>query len=149
MIWKAKQFYLDIIDWFRNCCNKYHFKTVWVAFKAQPYDWTYLLKLERSKIKEIRNYCAISDVVGHDNNIKWMNTCIKLLDIIIDDEGQDSIRKMNYNNIDRFIRKPIKEGVLWEDVVDYYKKYPDDYRFVKAWNLYFEIRKNYTGNWWD
>jgi hypothetical protein len=56
---------------------------------------------------------------------------------------------MNYNNIDRFIKKSIWAGVEREDVVNYYKNYPDDYRFAKAWHLYFEIRKNYTGNWWD
>lgn len=144
-----KYYWSNIKDWFTHNWNKSHCKVVKEAMYGMPYDWTYLLKLERSKLKEIRDYCVTSNVVDHDNNIKWMNMCIKLLDIIIDDDGQDSNRKMNYNNIDRFIRKPIKDGVLWDDVVDYYKKYPDDYRFAKAWYLYFEIRKNYTGNWWD
>lgn len=138
-----------IRDWFCSNWNRSHAKLTYEAVTGMPYDWIYLLKLERSKIKEMKDYCAISDIVDHSNNIKWMNICIKLLDIIIDDEGQDSNRKMNYNNINRFIRKPIKDGVLWDDVVDYYKKYPDDYRFTKAWHLYYEIRREYSLQWWD
>lgn len=142
-------YWANIRDWFTHNWNKSHCKVVKEAVYGMPYDWTYLLKLERSKIKEMRDYCTISDIVDHDHNIKWMNMCIKLLDIIIDDDGQDINRKMNYNNIDRFIKKPIWADVEREDVVNYYKNYPDDYRFAKAWYLYFEIRKNYTGNWWD
>jgi hypothetical protein len=144
-----KHLWNTITDWFTHNWNKSHAKLTYEAATGMPYDWTYLLTLEREKIREMRDYFVISDVVDHTHNIKWMNICIKLLDIIIDDDGQFDTQKMNFNNIDRFIRKPIKDGVIWDEVVEFYKKYPADYRFVKAWYLYFEIRKNYTGNWWD
>ena len=142
-----KKLWNNIQCWVRSAKTYHQF--INVVRCSKPYDWEYLMKIEQAYLKRMLCYMQESEYFDHSNNIKWMNMCIKLLDIIIDDEGQDSNRKMNYNNIDRFIRKPMKDGVLWDDVVDYYKKYPDDYRFVKSWYLYFEIRKNYTGNWWD
>ena len=88
------------------------------------------------------------ETFDHENDIKWISICIKLLDIIIDEpEGHSYV---NTRNMWRFIRNTkLAKGVEKEDVEHYYKSYPQDLRWVKAEYLYYEIRKRYTSHWWD
>lgn len=133
-----------------------HYTTVRLRLKlinhavADPsYDWAYLLRLEKVKLQEMLNYFkSMSHTFDHGNDIKWISICIKLLDIIVD-EPEDQ-RYVNARNMWRFIRKTeLAKGVEKEDVEHYYKLYPQDLRWIKAENLYYEIRKNYTCRWWD
>lgn len=142
-----KQIWNNIKDWLSHNWTCSHRKVVEEAVIGMPYDFGFLLRLEREKIREIRDYFISSNIVDHTNDIKWMNICIKLLDILIENSTDVDPKTLNYKNIKRFI-KP-KMDVDWEDVLNYYDTFPDDYRYAKAWYLYFEIRKNYTGNWWD
>lgn len=119
------------------------------AINDPPYDWTYLLKLERAKLIEMRDYFKMmSNDFNHESDIKWINICINLIDIIA--EQPEDHPYVNVNNMWRFIRPTdYVKGVKKEDVEHYYKSYPQDLRWVKAEYLYYEIRKRYTARWWD
>ena len=124
-------------------------KLIGRAINDPPYDWTYLLKLERAKLIEMRDYFKMmSNDFNHEPDIKWINICINLIDIIA--EQPEDHPYVNVNNMWRFIRSTdYVKGVIKEDVEHYYKSYPQDLRWVKAEYLYYEIRKRYTACWWD
>ena len=124
-------------------------KLIGRAINDPPYDWSYLLKLERAKLIEMRDYFKMmSNDFNHESDIKWINICINLIDIIA--EQPEDHPYVNVNNMWRFIRSTdYVKDVIKEDVEDYYKSYPQDLRWVKAEYLYYEIRKRYTSRWWD
>jgi hypothetical protein len=124
-------------------------KLIGRAINDPPYDWSYLLKLEQAKLIEMRDYFMMtSHDFDHRADIKWINICINLIDIIA--EQPEDHPYVNVNNMWRFIRSTdYVNGVIKEDVEDYYKSYPQDLRWVKAEHLYYEIRKRYTSGWWD
>ena len=127
-------------------------KAKWILVKktisSMPYDWSFLLDIERAKIIEMRNYfISSSETFDHENDIRWMNRCIALLNIIIEND-EDSIPRVNLRNVDRFI-SPWAKGERKERMIKYLSEYPSDLRWAKAYNLYFEIRKFCTHNWWD
>lgn len=119
------------------------------AINDPPYDWSYLLRLERAKLIEMRDYFKMmSNDFNHESDIKWINICINLIDIIA--EQPEDHPYINVNNMWRFIRSTdYVKGVKKEDIEHYYKSYPQDLRWVKAEYLYYEIRKRYTARWWD
>lgn len=119
------------------------------AVNDPPYDWSYLLRLERAKLCEMKKYFELTNgTFDHTNDIKWISVCIKLLDIIIDEPEDHPY--VNTNNMWRFIRSTdYVDGIIKVDVEAYYKAYPQDLRWVKAEHLYYEIRKRYTCHWWD
>lgn len=126
--------------------NLSHWGVIKTAISGQPFDWSYLLLLEQAKLKEMRNYFKKYGVTEHDNDIRWIDICIKLIDIIRN-EDDDDIPYININNYYRFVKIPY--GISREKVKEYHIKYPTDLRFCKALHLYYEIRKNYTYEWWD
>lgn len=124
-------------------------KLIGRAINDPPYDWSYLLRLEQAKLIEMRDYfMMMSNDFDHRADIKWINICIDLIDIIA--EQPEDHPYVNVDNMWRFIN-PIDyvKGVKKEDVEHYYKSYPQDLRWVKAEHLYYEIRKRYTSHWWD
>lgn len=116
--------------------------------KDNDWDWIYLMVLEREKLKNMAEYFSKSRlVVGWENDVKWINYCIKLIDIIIDDDfplHNSEDKYVNFRNIKRF---------YWRNELSDYdmkSRYIKDIVYtLKAENLYYEIRKNYTRNWWD
>lgn len=143
-----KQFWYRIMQWVEQNLTMARFRVVEAAITEPPYDYTALLKLEQVKLKEIANYFSKVDFVDHTRDVYWINICIKLIDIIM--EQPEEHPYVNTKNLWRFIRPTdYVKGVIKEDVEDYYKAYPQDLRWVKAEYLYYEIRKQYTGNWWD
>lgn len=125
-------------------------KLVYTAYKGAPWDWLYLLELEQMKLKEMKNYFEKSVITDNRNNIKWISICIKLLDIMLHEDMMTSAEEMkhyvNTRNYKRFYRL---QGIPWSDVKFFIKKYPGDLRYIKATNLYYKIRGEYTFNWWD
>ena len=124
-------------------------KLIGRAINDPPYDWSYLLRLEQAKLIEMRDYfMMMSHDFGHRIDIKWINLCINLIDIIVNQPEEHPY--VNTKNMWRFIRSTdYVNEVIKEDVEHYYKSYPQDLRWVKAEYLYYEIRKRYTSRWWD
>lgn len=59
------------------------FKRIW----GKPWDYGYLLKLEQHKIREMRDY--IQKYHTHlrwENQVREMTICIKLIDIILEED---------------------------------------------------------------
>lgn len=116
--------------------------------KDNDWDWVYLMTLEKEKLINMANYFSKSRlVVGWENDVKWINYCIKLINIIIEDDFPDNkvgVHKINFKNVKRFYNR---HELTNNDMEDSYIK--NMIYTLKAENLYYEIRKNYTRNWWD
>ena len=137
-----KQFWYRVVQWVEQNITMSRFRVVGAAIIEPPYDYTSLLKLEQVKLKEIANYFSKVDFVDHTRDIYWINICIKLIDIIIDQP--EEYPYVNTKNLWRFIQPTdYVNGVKEVDVEHYYKSYPQDLRWVKAEHLYYEIRKEY------
>lgn len=151
ILFHMKQLWYRIQFWIEHHLSPRHLKVVKTAFDGPAYDWGYLLRLEQSKLKEMKNYFESKfsrETFDHENDIKWIGICIDLIDIIVNQPDEHPY--VNINNMWRFIRSTdYVNGVIKEDVEDYYKSYPQDLRWVKAEHLYYEIRKRYTSHWWD
>ena len=149
-----KRLWYRIQFWIEHHLSPRHLKVVKTAFDGPAYDWAYLLKLERSKLKEMKNYFESKfsrETFDHENDIKWIGICIKLIDIIIEsnvyDTPEEVNKYVNTRNMKRFYH--LGKGVTWDKVEEYVKHWPNDLRILKAENLYYEIRKHYTRGWWD
>lgn len=128
-------------------------KTAW---GGGPWDWYYLLILEQAKLKEMRSYFMSSLYFDHSNDIKWIDKCIQLIDIMLENDPLDDASNtpyVNIRNMKRFYRLRKNQATQsmpsWDDVEKYVRKYPNDLRILKAENLYYEIRREYTTRWWD
>ena len=62
MFWKIKDFFREVRCWFRHCFNKQHFKTVWCAFKAHPWDYGFTYDVLRARLVEQYEYFKKSDI---------------------------------------------------------------------------------------
>lgn len=143
-----KRLWYRITQWVNDNLTWSRLRVIKHALTDPPYDWAYLLELEKVKLKEMHNYFSRSDISDHKEDLKWINICINLIDIIINQPEEHTY--VNTNNMWRFIvSTDYVNGVIKEDVEDYYKAYPQDLRWVKAEHLYYEIRKRYTSHWWD
>ena len=145
-LWNRIQF------WIEHHLSLRHLKVVKTAYDGPAYDWAYLLRLEQSKLREIKSYFEtkfVRETFDHENDIKWIDICIKLIDVILEEdiESFDNVPYVNIRNMRRFYR--LGKRVTWDKVESYVKKWPNDLRVLKAENLYYEIRKEYTRGWWD
>ena len=154
--------YNGIIDWFRNCCNKHHFKMVWAAFKAQPYDCYYTNDIIRARLVEELEYFKRSDVITeNDKNriISKITLAISLLDITmgnIDDcmykdsnatDTDPSAIYVNTKNAYRYYA--IRDDSDKPHLQYLFKEFPDVLREEKANKLFWDIMYQYSINWWD
>ena len=149
----------------RSC--KY-FKIMW---SNHPYDYAYLLMLEREKLKDMYEYFSNANIIENE----WIRArdcklAIALLDIILGDnssydvyfaegakigEGRYVIRKyVNDYNIDRFLNCDIcKKYRIESSKKNKNNKFPiiirDELRVEKAWNLNCKLREYSLRSWWD
>lgn len=144
-----KRIWYRIVQWIEENLTLARFRLIKEAALSSPYDYNYLLRLEQAKLQEMANYFVKQqDWFDHTNDLKWINICIRLIDIIVDYPEEHPY--VNTQNMWRFIRPTdYVKGVMKEDVEHYYKSYPQELRWVKAEHLYYEIRKRYTSHWWD
>lgn len=144
-----KKIWYRIVQWYKTNITRARYEVITEAIASPPFDWSYLLKLEQAKLREMKSYFkSTNHIFEHENDIKWIGICIKLIDIIVDQPEEHPY--VNTNNLWRFIRPTdYVKGIEKDDVEHYYKSYPQDLRWVKAEYLYYEIRKRYTSHWWD
>ena len=130
------------------------FRRIW----GKPWDWYYLLNLERCKIREIRNHInKTRRFVGYQTVLRDMQICIKLIDIVLEEDApykswlhQDYekpfSKHINVKNANRFL-KPVNyvadpDSRIYQDLLVEYRK-------VKALALYNKIRTYKIFSWWD
>lgn len=129
--------------------TKLHLDSVLESFDFKPYDYTHIWRVERAHLIETKSYFQISNSFDHTDDIKYINICINLLDILIDDgDGLMDYKNMkfkkyvNTKNFKRFIQNaPTSYDNL--EICNY------DVYMAKAKHLYYEILKNKITNWWD
>jgi hypothetical protein len=144
-----KTIWYRIVQWCQENLTRARYEVIAEAITSPPFDWSYLLRLERVKLREMKSYFELTNgTFDHTNDIRWIGICIKLLDIIIEEPEEHPY--INTRNMWRFVNgAEFAKDVVKQDVEHYYKSYPQDLRWVKAYHLYYEIRKQYTYRWWD
>ena len=129
--------------------TKLHFDCVVESFNSRPYDYTHIWRVERAHLIETKSYFQISNIFDHTDDIKYIDICINLLDILIDDgdelmdyKNMKFKKYVNTKNFKRFIQNaPTSYDNL--EICNY------DVYMAKAKHLYYEILKNKITNWWD
>lgn len=131
--------------------NKKYRNVIKTAIYGWPWDYAFLLKLEKAKLEEMVAYHEKEKrFVGVEKCIKDMKICINLLDIIIT-EGINlydfdlNIHTpkiyVNLKNINRFTNDENEKKYFLYNPIQLYVR--------KATHLYYMIRENKTENWWD
>lgn len=131
--------------------TKLHLDSVFESFNFKPYDYTHIWRVERAHLIETKSYFQISKIFDHTDDIKYIDICINLLDILIDDgDGLMDYKNMkfkkyvNTKNFKRFKpNAPAPASCDNLEICNY------DVYMVKVKHLYYEILKNKIQNWWD
>lgn len=159
-------FFLNIRDFFKRVghfiknvfklfkiafSNKLKYDVVDEALNSEWFDYGYLYNIELAKLIEMRdNFKEKGLSVDNEKYVKQMNLAIKLLKIIINDEGFHFDEERNYvcdvnvnlNNAERFVKD--------KELIDYYtKRYPHELYILKAQYLYHKLRFYFEQYWWD
>ena len=137
----------------RNNPNK---KLLKIAAAFQPWDFIYMLYIEKQALIQMQKYHEESNRIEDNPTIaKQIKLAISLLNIA---DGTDSAwkhsgshvehnftqwvdRHINIKNSRRFINHNIKN---FDTPI-----FLDDFRRVKAWYLYNKLRSQYMLAWWD
>ncbi|MEG1495687.1 MAG: hypothetical protein RRZ84_07875 [Romboutsia sp.] len=119
-----------------------HQKRLFNAIKKDyDWDWIYLLLLEKAKLQNISERFSVTQLfTGFKYEISRINLCIRLIDIITENVYRKN-QYINLNNIRRFL--PMYYN---KNNVEFLK---DTLYIEKAYNLYCDLRKFHTRNWWD
>lgn len=141
-----------------------NFKRIW----GKPWNWSYLLDLERHKIREMMNYINKTQrFVGWEIVVRDMRTSIKLIDIVLEEDapykswihqsyGQPVKdfefleeakfpKYINLRNRHRFLHKDFLNG----NHPNIFNSLLAEYRKIKALALYNKIRTYKLFSWWD
>lgn len=154
--------YYDVIDWFRNCCNKHHFKTVWATFKAQPYDYYYTNDIMRARLVEILEYFKRTDVISENDKNRVtskITLAISLLDISMGNTDDCMYKDSNAPDTDQTaIYVNTKNAYRCYAIMDesdkkhlqyLFKTFPSMLREEKASKLFWKVMYQYSIEWWD
>lgn len=124
-------------------------KLLKLANKFKPWDYEFMLDLERESLIKMRDYHASHNVIVDNGNTKIaneINLAIKLLDIgtgkncSYDVYTEKSKIYVNHRNCKRFLRKKYKNfSPVLLDMI----------RVEKAWYLYNKMRTELMKRWWD
>lgn len=108
------------------------------------YDWYNLLALERFKINAMaKDFEKHHSYVGWENDVRDMKLCVKLLDIIME---EDSISK-NWEKEIHYINIKNYKRFLFSEPSNYYL-HKLELRRIKALHLYNKIRNRVLRWWW-
>jgi hypothetical protein len=149
----------------------YHWKVIKEAYTGQPWDFCFILDLERAKLEEMEHYFRYHGTA--ENHIEVSNKIalmIKMLDIFTERteiasytvEGDEFLEtdpetglsqlndskvkyeclvNVNLRNIDRFIKN--------ESEKKYCLEHPDELYRIKAHRLYERMRYEWLETFWD
>ena len=158
-------------EWFKYHFNKENNNLMKTAWKGRPWDCGFLYELEKAKLQEMIAYHEKHKrYVGVEDDIKWMELCIKLIDIFTEKEllfdytgdikwipledgnyemdGSEMVYhclvNVNVKNAERFI--PLGKN---NPQIDYWKTRPHEIYRLKAKSLYHKIRNEKDDAWWD
>lgn len=162
MFYSIKSFYRSIRAWFRHCFNLNHFRTVWKAFTAYPWDYAYTYDILRARLVEQYEYLSKSDIAeGNEYRASRIKTAIKLYDIMtgedtaghfefvtpqerLENQSKDVVKYVqtkyvNTRNIGRFL----------DTRLEHFEFFPQYLYEEKAHKLFWRIMDEYSRGWWD
>lgn len=129
--------------------NLYNYRKI--LCEDEQFDCNYLLDLEKFKMQlMIKAFNEKYHDVNHTDDIRWMSICIKLIDIIQEEDSAleyvdylqfKIVKYVNTNNAFRF---RFKDNISNDQIF-----MKDTLRQRKAAHLYYMIRYNYSYGWWD
>ena len=146
--------------------NKVKYKTVDEAINGYGFDYGYLYNLELAKLNEMVGYFTKYGIsADNDKYIRQMKLAIKLLEIVIEEDGYyfewpsnvepnsiESLKKelakyvctvkVNTKNADRFVNNDMEKDF-------YVNRYPHELYLLKAKHLYHKLRNDFEQTWWD
>lgn len=159
LLWyKVKQFFRGISRWF------YYYK---VVHNLHDFDWSDVLVIERCQLFRLRDCInKYHNYEGWEEDIKWMNISLSLLDIILGDGVAELVDDhstfngeyyvpahvwkittyVNINNASRFVSNFYVE-CLNDPNCKISEILKSNLRDTKAWYLYNNIRINKLKNW--
>lgn len=128
--WDAKYIPRDIWEGIKNI-----FKWLPIIWKDRDWDHAYIMYALRFKINNIANYIEKWDrYIGCERDVERMRLCVKLMDKLEEDfyelEYQDYYETVfDFEKNERGLSE-LKGNIVRDDLKDYFKKYPNDYRRV-------------------
>lgn len=163
MFWKIKDFFREVRCWFRHCFNKQHFKTVWCAFKAHPWDYGFTYDVLRARLVEQYEYFKKSDIaVGNDYRAGRIKLALKLYDIMVGDDSaghleimtpQERLKSVNNSGLKyvqtKYVNTKNAIRFVHPEVIDTYRAYPMYLYEEKAQRLFWRIMQENSRDWWD
>lgn len=154
-----KQFFRGISRWFS------YYK---VIHKLHDFDWSDILVVEQHQLSKLRDCInKYHDYEGWEEDVKWMNISLSLLDIVLGDGVAEIVEDhstfngeyyvpahvwrittyVNINNASRFVNNFYVER-LNDPNCKISEILKSSLRDTKAWYLYNKIRINKLKNWW-
>lgn len=158
-LYKIKGFFLNIANLFRWA------PTIW---KDRDWDYSFMLELERKKLKRIARWYEKNNYGHCVNGKKYYTTicwAIGCLDIILEqdwwtidfpkdknwlecwDEHENYYRIKPYINLNNY--KRFLPYVNDDSIKNHPKLWATELREEKAWQLYNKLRNQYMRDWWD
>ncbi len=122
------------------------------ALDAPQYDASYLLELEKRKMKCMDAYFANSVTADADGNYpggRWLRLCIKLLGYLTGHIPEDKILGMNIRNVGYPVSNRDLERFKTESDKGMKLTIGRDFYWHKAHRLYCHIRQHALHTWWD
>lgn len=119
------------------------FRIIW---SDRNWDHTYFLQIMKFKIERMADYHESRQFyVGWENNVKWMRTCVRLIDRMIDTTYEGELHKyydievwcVPDDDTDEFVQLDMK--TTRENLDDYFKLYP--LQISKAEQMFSELKK--------
>ena len=143
--------------------NKVKYKTVDEAINGYSFDFGYLYNLELAKLKEMVDYFTKYGIsADNDKYVKQMKLAIKLLQIVISEEGYHFVHVIDNNGSSKFtdvnkyvcdVEVNVKNAhrfVTNEKEREFYvERYPHELYLLKARYLYHKLRHEFEQTWWD
>lgn len=169
-LYRIKEKVLHILDMF---------KWIPILCKDRDWDFSYLLIIEKYKLKKMAKYFCNADITVEDKQTaKWINICTKLIAIMLEEDTAISyeealkcykkgtkisvesfilnswnskiVKYINTKNAYRFYDREYLEHFSKQLKKEKTKNYMlDELRRTKATTLYYSIMKNYIYSWWN
>lgn len=153
-LWKVSKFALF---------NKVKYKTIDEAINGHWFDFGYLYNLELAKLKEmVENFEKHGISEDNDLYVRQMKLAIRLLQIVINEEGYHFEHNIDNNGSEKFTdlnkyvcdvnvnTKNASRFVKNEKEREFYvNRYPHELYLLKAKYLYHKLRNDFEQTWWD
>lgn len=164
---KPKDFYRSVKQWFHSNWNKEFWNLVKCVFTSHPWDNYYFDVIQLAHINRMIGWFDKHQIVENhetdiDRPLRWARHCLNVQ--LNDDylvkyipEADDIMNrfvyigpKLNYKNFYRVVNRSQFHGpVNLNEVIEFYKKNPEEYYKLKAKYLYHKILLHYENRWWD